>query len=181
MTKNVKDKILYFLIFISILLIFSLSSWAIHGGEAKEATEDELLNWLPYDQALTKSKVENIPTLIYFYSDNCGWCRKLENETFTNEKIREIIKNYFSIVRINSSSNEFVTQNGEEITEKQLSEDVYQVRGNPTIWFLSQENERIASLPGFIEAGVFIDVLQYIKDEHYKEYTFPEYMEMLEN
>ena len=180
MIKTIKHKI-FFLIFISALLVLSFSSWAIQGNEVTEETENETLNWLPYDQALTKSAVESIPILIYFYSDNCAWCRKLENETFTNKNIREIMNKYFSIVRINSKSNEFIIQNGEKITEKQLSEEVYQVRGNPTIWFLGPENERIASLPGFIEADVFIDVLQYIKDEHYKEYTFPEYREMLEN
>ncbi len=174
MKKYVDSKILRYLFLISALFIFSFSNWAIF-AEEKE-TDNDILKWLPYNQGLVKSKVENIPTLIYFYSDNCGWCRKLENETFTNQNIKEIMSNYFSIIRINSNSIEAVIENGEEITEKELSNTVYQVRGNPTIWFLSQDNERIAPLPGFVEADVFINILNYIKDDYYKEVTFQEYM-----
>ncbi len=174
MKKYIKSKFLLYLIMFSIMFVFAnMTIFA----EQKE-TEDDFLNWLPYNQGLVKSKVENIPILIYFYSDNCGWCRKLENETFGYQNIKEIMNQHFSLVMINSDSSESVMENGENITEKQLSEQVYQVRGNPTIWFLSQENERIAFLSGFIEADVFINVLNYIKDGHYKELTWQEYMEM---
>ena len=176
MKKYMEGKSLICLIIFVAMTFFLFSNMIILAEQAE--TEDDILNWLPYNQGLVKSKVENIPALIYFYSDNCGWCRKLENETFTNQNVKDIMNQYFSLIRVDSNSNEWIVEKEEKITEKQLSEQVYQVRGNPTIWFLSQNNEPIASLPGFIEAEIFINILNYIKDGHYKEITFQEYMEI---
>lgn len=177
MKKVTGKKANHLLMFLLPLLILSLLACSSVAEES--ATEEEAgLQWLPYSQALVKSKVENIPTLIYFYSDHCGWCRKLENETFSNQEIRQTMNQSFSLVKVNSDSSEVVmkNENGEKVTEKQLSDQVYQVRGNPTVWFLSEDNQRIASLPGFIEADVFKNILSYIKDSFYKEVTFQEYL-----
>jgi len=177
MKKFVERKNLHYLFLFLVLFVFGFTSLADTFSEEGENQALDIINWLPYEQALTKSNVEKIPTLIYFYSDNCGWCRRFENETLTNQEVQELMNGNFAMARINSDSGEPIVENGEKITERQLSGQVYQVRGNPTTWFLSKDNERIASLPGFVEADVFIHVLRYIKDAHYKELTFQEYME----
>ena len=178
MKKFLKNRYRCFLLFFIItLLIYGFSgSAAVSSGEEAEQDND-ILKWLSYDQALTKSKIENIPTLIYFYSDNCGWCRKLEDETFKNQEVKELMNRDFAIVKINSNSSNIVVSDKGEITEKQLSQDFYQVRANPTIWFLNSNEERIAPLPGYAPAEDFISVLHYIRGGYYRDYTFPEYIE----
>ena len=174
--EKLKDNFLLFFFLITILFfIFTLNT----AGQSDRGVET--FSWLPYDQALAKSKIENIPTLIYFYAENCSWCRKLENETFTNEQVYQIMKNDFSLARVNSSSDSLLKNNGRSMTERQLSEQIYQVRGNPTVWFLDSKEERIAPLPGFAPAEDFIHILTYIKENHYEKYTFPEYMENITN
>lgn len=175
--KFIKRRYQYFLLTITIsLFIYSFIGFA-ETLSVKEILTDDILRWLSYDQALTKSKIENIPTLIYFYSDNCGWCRKLENETFTSQQVKELMNSDFAIVKINSHSSKTVIGGEEEMTERQLSQDIYRVRANPTIWFLTSNEKRIASLPGFVSAEDFINVLNYIKDGYYRDYTFQEYMD----
>lgn len=174
---SLRKRLHYLLIFaVYFLCICSISILAIETD-----AEDNQLKWLSYSQGLTKSKVEDIPALIYFYSDNCGYCRKIENETFSNEEITRIMNQDFSLIKINSNSADIVLVNGEEITERALSSTVYQVRGNPTVWFLDEGNKKIAPLPGFVEQDIFKNVLIYIKDNYYKEYSFPEYMEKVVN
>jgi len=177
MKKFVERKNLHCLFLFLVLFVLGFTSLADTFSKEDGNQAIDNIHWLSYKQALTKSKVENIPTLLYFYSDNCGWCRRFENETFTNQEVQELMNGNFAMARINSDSGEAIVENGEKITERQLSVQVYQVRGNPTTWFLSKDNERIASLPGFVEADVFIHVLRYIKDAYYKEVTFQEYME----
>ncbi len=166
----------YLFLGLLILFVLSINGWSICAG-GNDTADDNPLNWLTYEQALAKSKIEHIPTLIYFYSDHCGWCRKLENETFTNQQIRELMSQSFALSKINSDSGEWVVEDGKKITQKDLSDKVYQVRGNPTIWFLGKDNEPIASLPGFVEAEMLNYILRYIKEEQYKDVTFQEYME----
>lgn len=139
---------------------------------------EEVLNWQPYDKALAKSESDSIPTLIYFYSDDCGWCRKLEAETLANKEIMELLNKDFALVKINGNSNDSVLVGEEKMTESRLTAEVYQVRGFPTIWFLDSNNERIANLPGFVPTEMFLPILTYVRDGMYKEYTFQEYMEL---
>ena len=165
------------LLFIITLLTCSFVGLAAASPGEEANQNHDILKWLSYDQALTKSKIENIPTLIYFYSDNCGWCRKLEDETFKNQEVKELMNRDFAIVKINSNSSNVVVSDKGKSTEKQLSQEFYQVRANPTIWFLNSNEERIAPLPGYAPAEDFISVLHYIRGGYYRDYTFPEYIE----
>lgn len=174
--KNLNNIFICVTIMIVIITNFSFVGIANNSYEDNENQNREILRWLSYDQALTKSKIENIPTLVYFYSDSCSWCRKLEEETFNNPEVAETMNKKFAIVKINSTSSKSIIMKDKEITEKQLSQEVYKVNANPTIWFLSSKEERIAPLPGYAPAEDFINVLNYIKGEHYKNYTFPEYI-----
>jgi len=45
-------------------------------------TEDHHVNWLySYDEGLRKAKTANKIVLLFFYSDWCSWCDKLDQET----------------------------------------------------------------------------------------------------
>jgi thioredoxin-related protein len=171
-----KEKAYLYLFFI-LLLTFGLLSYCYCYRPLSVYAQDNL-SWLLYEQALTKSRVENIPTLLYFYTDNCGWCRKMEQETFTSKEIKELLGENFSLARINGNSNNMVVVDGKKMTERQLSTVIYQVRGYPTIWFLASDSQKIASLPGYISSQEFLPVLLYIRDGFYKEYTFLEYMKL---
>lgn len=170
-----REKIYFYLFFILFTLGLLTCRYYYHplSGYAQDN-----LPWLSYEQALTKSRVEDIPTLLYFYADNCGWCRKMEQETFTSKEIQELLGKDFALARINGNSNSMVVVDGKKFTERQLSSVVYQVRGYPTIWFLASDNQKIANLPGYIPSQEFLPILLYIRDGFYKEYTFLEYTKL---
>jgi|LDZU01.1.fsa_nt_gi thioredoxin-related protein len=177
--KRSAYNLLLFITILIVLIITSVSGFTAGLSQSKQDIPDVELKWFNYNQGLTKSKVENNPILIYFYSDNCSYCRKLETETFANKEIAEIMNKYFALIKINSDSSNIVLENGKKISERALSREVYQVRGYPTVWFLGKNKDRIASLPGFIEPVVFKNILEnvlaYIEGSHYKEVSFPEY------
>ena len=168
---------LYVLILI-ILIFLSLTSCSNDQAKSAKKEKEEKFIWLPYDQALTKSSVENVPTLLYFYSDNCTWCRKMEKENFANKEVQDILIEHFASVRIDSNSSNNIIVGEQKITERQLSIELYNVTGLPTIWFLDSENRKIANLPGFVPVDTFLDILRYIGKGYYKEHTFPEYLEL---
>lgn len=171
---------LVFLFILSLVLtscVFNANSNSSSNNE-KSSVPTENIIWLSYDQALTKSRVEDIPTILYFYSEDCGWCRKMERETFTHQEVQKLLKSDFALAKINGNSNQTVLVDGKRITERQLSSVIYQINGFPTIWFLDNTNQRIANLPGFVTYDVFLDILIYIRDGFYKKYTFLEYQEL---
>lgn len=173
-------KIILYVLLLLIIISSPLSTLTLYSAETGMSFND--LNWLTYNEGLVKSMIENKPTLIYFYSDQCGWCRRLEEESFSDPDIQSMMSSYFSIIKINSNSSKTILdENDNQISERELSERIFQVRGNPTIWFLDSGNERIASLPGYIPAELLTQVLVYIKDGQYRDYTFQEYMDLEKN
>lgn len=169
-----------FLFLIVIAFCFVVLKSVNYADETIEK-EEKALSWLPYEQALAKSKIENIPTLLYFYSDNCGWCRKFEEETLVNKEVRELLNKGYALAKINGNSNQTVMVEGKKFTESRISTEVYQVNAFPTIWFLNYDNERIANLPGFVPSDIFLPILIYIRDDFYKKYTFQEFLELKKN
>ncbi len=178
--KRKKTGLILFLTLFA-LIVSILHSVNYHGTLFVQAQDNPQLQWLSYDKALTRSKVENIPTLLYFYSDSCFYCRRLEEETFSNKEIQNLLNKDFALAKINVNSSQTVLIEGKKLTENRLSTEVYQINGVPTVWFLNSANERIGSLPGFRTPEEYISILIYIRDGFYKEYTYQEFLELKKN
>lgn len=117
------------------------------------------INWQSsYAEALAVSKNENKPILVIFTADWCVFCKKLENQTFTNSKIIREINNNFVAVKINKDK------------EADIAND-FNVRGIPDMYFLTPFNTEadlqiIARQLGFIEAENLLPGLKQIAAQY---------------
>ena len=177
-----RNKIMVLVILLVIIFFFGLKSYFKideQNAEAVEGTTKPLvLNWLSYTEGLALAEKENKYVLIYFYTDGCSWCKKMEKETFSDEEVKKILSDKFVAVKINARSENKVIENGKEISERELA-ILYQVSGYPTTWFLEIAHTRIAPLPGYVTTEQFIPVLNYIGEGWYKNISFKEYLEKI--
>ncbi|HER25255.1 MAG TPA: DUF255 domain-containing protein, partial [Candidatus Atribacteria bacterium] len=146
--------------------------------EAVELSQPSVLNWLSYNEGLALAEKENKYILIDFYTDWCGYCKKMDKETYSKEEVKKFLNNNFVVVKVNAESDNKVIENGKEITERDLAK-LYQVTGYPTTWFLESNHERIAPLPGYVTTEQFVPVLSYIGEGWYKSMSFKEYSEKI--
>lgn len=164
-----------------IIFFFGLKSYFKIDEQNAEAVEEArpfAINWLSYNEGLALAEKENKYVLINFYTDWCGYCKKMDKETYSNEEVKNILNKNFVIVKVNAESNNKVIENGEEITERELAK-LYQVTGYPTTWFLESNHSRVAPLPGYVASEQFIPVLNYIGEGWHKSISFKEYMEKI--
>ena len=176
-----RNKIMVLVILLAIIFFFGLKSYFKIDEQNTEAVEEAkpfALNWLSYNEGLTLTEKENKYVLINFYTDWCGYCKKMDKEAYSNEEVKSILNENFVIVKVNAESENKVIENGEEITERELAR-LYQVSGYPTNWFLESNHSRIAPLPGYVTTEQFIPVLNYIGEGWYKTISFKEYMEKI--
>jgi len=176
-----RNKIMVLVILLVIIFFLGLKSYFKideQNAEAVEETKLLTLNWLTYNEGLTLAEKENKYVLIYFYTDECSWCKKMIDQTYSNEEVKKILSDKFVTVKINARSENKVMENGEEISEKKLA-ILYQVSGYPTTWFIENNQTRIAPLPGYVATEQFIPVLNYIGEGWYKSISFKEYMEKI--
>ncbi|MBA7532075.1 Thiol:disulfide interchange protein DsbD [subsurface metagenome] len=176
-----RNKIMVLVILLVIIFFFGIKSYFKIDEQNAEVVEEArsfALNWLSYNEGLALAEKENKYVLIDFYTDWCGYCKKMNKETYSNEEVKSILNKNFVIVKVNAESENKVIENGEEIIERELAKS-YQVTGYPTTWFLESNHNPIAPLPGYVTAEQFIPVLNYIGEGWYKSISFKEYMEKI--
>jgi len=176
-----KNKIIVLVILLVIIFFFGLKSYFKIGEQDVEAVEETkplTLNWLSYNEGLTLAENENKYVLIYFYTDGCSWCKKMIDQTYSNEEVKKILSDKFVTIKINARSENKVVEDGKEISERELA-TLYQVSGYPTTWFSESNHSRVAPLPGYVTTEQFIPVLNYIGEGWYKSISFKEYLEKI--
>jgi len=165
-------------------------------GTSPAATPE--LNWHKLDKGLDAAQAENKHIMVDVYTDWCGWCKKLERETYSDSAVREVLAESYISVKLKGDSDAPMgvigqtTQDGDKVlmqfsttdqattTERQLTRGPFRVTGFPTILFLASDGKVITKLPGFKDAGTFKNILNFIKDDLYEVMSYQDYLESLD-
>jgi thioredoxin-related protein len=130
-----------------------------------------------FNDAMKLAKESDKRVIIDFYTDWCGWCKKMDAEAYSNKDIKEIIEDNFVFVKMNAEGTTKVKYRGVEYTESDLAIN-FQVTGYPTTVFLEPDGKVIEfkydkvsmnNVPGYFKTKDFKKILEYIKDGKYKD------------
>lgn len=118
------------------------------------------------------------PVFIDTYTDWCGWCKKMDQETFTNEVIAEILNTRFYPVKFDAEGKEEVTflgkkfiNDGQAGKAHQLAVALLQGRlSYPTVVFVTQANDKfsVSPVPGFRQPKDMEVLLSYFAGKAYE-------------
>ncbi|MCF8044957.1 MAG: thioredoxin family protein [Desulfarculaceae bacterium] len=135
---------------------------------ARAADLTGAIDWTEYESALSKAKEQDKKSFVYFYTDWCSYCEKVENVLFKDADVVEYLNENFVSTSVNVKGSE----------NKRIAKD-YGVSGFPTFWFLEEDNSKLNYLPGYIEKGKFLQILKYISTDSYETMEFAEFAESL--
>ena len=141
-----------------------------------ESSKTPEVSWVSYDKGLETAKKQKKHILVDFYTSWCGWCKRMDKDTYTNSEVKKLLTDNYVAVKLNAESNKSLSINGKNVTERQVAQD-FRVSGFPTTCFLKPDGERIACLPGYAGPEQFTNILSYIKDKAYeKEMRLEDYI-----
>ena len=98
-----------------------------------------------FEQAKIDAQEQDKLMLVDFYTDWCGWCKRLDKDTYANMEVAELAKE-FICVKINADQ------------QPQLTKE-YKVQGFPSTVYLRPDGTLIEVIPGYMPPGKFMKVM----------------------
>jgi thioredoxin-related protein len=74
------------------------------------------VSWVSYDQGLEAAKKQNKHIIVDFYTTWCGWCKKMDKDTYTNKEVKKLLADNYVAVRLNAESSRSFSINGKNLT-----------------------------------------------------------------
>ena len=139
--------------FLALLLLLSLAP----GAHAVE--------WKKWNAGLAAAASSRRPVVVDVYTDWCRWCRQMDREVYGRADVSEYLAAKFVTVKLDAESPEPVTYRGRSLTARSLASS-FDVSGYPTTIFLTADGEHLVNVPGYVEAGRFLQLLRYVGDGH---------------
>lgn len=144
-------------------------------GSGKSATRSgDQEFWVTLSEAKMQASESGKYILLDVYTEWCGFCRRMNRETYNDSRVRENLGRYFHAVRVDAESDETVAFQGNPYTMSELAYGMG-VTSYPTTVFLNPAGEPVAVQPGFIPADTFHIILSYVGSESYKTLSFDQY------
>jgi thioredoxin-related protein len=170
--------------------LFSLStvpfiaSQPTAGEVQPPAEKEEGIQWMTWEEAVAASLIEPRKIVVDVYTDWCGWCKRMDAQTFSDKDIAEFINTNYYAVKFNAEQKEDIDFNGETYSfvshgrrgYHELAAEITQGRlSYPTVVFLNEKFELIQSIPGFQGPADFEVILTYFGGNHHMRTPWNKY------
>src|SRR5690606_32916961 len=85
--------------------------------------EYNFINWYSFEEAVSLTEKNPKMVIVDVYTDWCGWCKKMDKETFTDSRVISYINENFYAVKINAENNKKKFDfRGQEYSEQTMAQ-----------------------------------------------------------
>ena len=139
------------------------------------AGQGPAVQWRGWDRGLEEARASGRPVIVDVYTDWCGWCRRMEANVYSQPEVRDYLSRKFVAIKLDAEASDAARYQGRAFTSRSLAAQ-FGVSGYPTTLFLRPAGEHLVSVPGYVDADRFLQVLRYIGDGHMdRGVTFQEF------
>lgn len=161
------------------LLLFTLLASLFYIAPAQQ------VKWLTIEKASTTHNERLY--MIDFYTSWCGWCKKMDSETFSDPTVQKILNNYYNPVKFNAEGNSEFTWNNIKFTNTPTPPGsrpathmfaktiLGQKMGFPSFGIFNENQTLITVVQGYNNAKEFAMILWYFASGDYKKYPYEKY------
>lgn len=144
------------------------------------------VNWISWDEAVALSKSEANPKKIFVdvYTDWCGWCKKMDKDTFQNPEVAAYMAENFYMVKMDAEGKEPIEYDGRTFKfvpqgrrgYHELAAALLQGKMSyPTVIFLDENLKMLSPVPGYQKVKPFMQIAKYFGDNIYKDKDWKSY------
>jgi len=173
----------YLLLFLSIIAISSFGFISGGGGDDKE------IHWMNFDEAVKLNQKHPKKIFIDVYTQWCGWCKKMDADTYTDPAIISYINKYYYAVRLDAETADtfhfkdhkfYNPQPHTRGTVNELASSLLDGKlGYPTTVYMNENVERLTYVQSYINAADLMPILKYFAEDKYKTMKFDDFKKSL--
>lgn len=144
-----------------ILLALALAFAAVTvRAQAHEVPRWFAESFLEFPQDLKEAARDGRRLMLYFWQENCPYCRTFVEGTLADPAIVDKAQRHFVPVAINTwGARDLEWVDGQRMNEKALAE-LLKVRGTPTVVFLDEKGTPVLRLAGSVPRERFAQALE---------------------
>jgi len=165
--------------------------FSMAGGVRSQTIQEEKkkipghIQWYSFEKAYELNKKKPRKMLVDVYTDWCGWCKKMDAETFSDPVIMEYMQKHFYSVKLNAETKDTITIDGVTFINPgrggrrqthQLASEL--LRGNmsyPSYVFLNEKGQLLTVVQGYQASKEFESVLHYFGEDAYLKNSWAEF------
>lgn len=158
-------------------LLFILGITLLCGSQAQ-------VKWHTIEEA-SAAKIGNQLYFVDFYTSWCGYCKKMDRETFSDATVAKILNKYFYPVKFNAEGTNTFSWFGQTYRPSsngraRSHEFARGVQGYPTFVLFKADGTMLQSIPGYSPAKEFVIILWYFASGDCNKYPFERYKQMFD-
>jgi thioredoxin-related protein len=143
--------------------------------EEKEVSANAAIKWLTMEEAEELTAKEPRKLFVYIYSTKCGWCKKMDEETFRADNIITYLNTHFYPVKLDVESETPITVGGNTYNfDPQRSFHEFAIKllngqmSYPANVCLDEQLQPIETVPGYRPPEKMQPVLIYFTKNYYR-------------
>ncbi len=119
------------------------------------------INWLSIEEAYALNKEAPRKIFIDVYTDWCGWCKKMDKDTFSDPDVAKFVNEHFYAVKLDAENIEKIILAEDTTTQQTLARSMG-VSGYPTIVYMKEDFKTIHVVSGYQKADAFLKNLENV-------------------
>lgn len=145
------------------------------------------VNWLSWEEAQARTQKEPRKILVDVYTQWCGWCKKMDKETFDNPDISKYINKNFYPVKFDAETKGDILFNNKVYSyiksgsggyHQLAAEITFGKLSYPTIVFIDEKLNVLQPIPGYKDIMSLDKIMKYFAEDYYKTTPWKKYEEM---
>ena len=146
------------------------------------------VNWMSWDEAAARAGTDENPKKVFIdvFTDWCGWCKKMDKDTFQNAEVAAYMNDNFYMVKLDGEGKEPIEFKGKTYKFVPSGRRGYHefavalMQGRmsyPTVVFLDENLNMLSPVPGYQKPEPFLNIARYFGDDIYKDTDWLTYSE----
>jgi thioredoxin-related protein len=178
-------KSVFSLLTIVLIAYYAESSFSQQKQKDKDQGAGEKIKWYTFQEAYKLNKKKPKKVFVDVFTDWCGWCKKMDAETFANPVIAKYMSKEYYCVKLNAEMKDTIIIDGVTFTNPnpsshrsthQLANEL--LKGNmsyPSYVFLDGKNVVLNVVPGYQPSHEFEPIIHYFGENAYLKTPWEEF------